>query len=688
MVRPLPIFTVTLLLTLALGMQLRHLRFDNTPESWLPADSEGMVALKEFREKFGDGSMIVAAMRGERLPEQAAEWAKLRRELKALPGVAHVIAPPFVADEEEGPRAPLSAYLVSEDGRHAALLVLPKEGMELAERGAMVERLQNLLGDRFALAGTAVITHDLDTGSRESLMSMGPFVAIALSLVLFLTTRQWWAVGAVLVNIGVASVMTLGALSLAGRPLNLVVVILPAILAVVNITQAMHTLSAFRNLPAGQGWPEALRQVWRPSLYCNLTTMAGFLSLATSAIVPVRDLGLFAALGVMISFGLSFTLLPALLGLSKSLKPRGAQASLFWTREKACSVAARLQRWRWGILALALLVVAVSVAGISRIRVDSHILEFFPASHRVPANYFSIEKDLLGLTPIDFVFSGPREVLLKEETLGAYRNFFEETLRREPLASQVASVLLEPTRGKKLELVMTAEELREALEDEDLPETLGAFLKLDGDQIALRTTILTATASTNEVYELIERLKARLQSEPVSLGVKSEISGVTPLLIEGQVLLLKTQIESFGTALVIVSLAILIAFRSARAMVVILIPNLIPIAVTLGVMGWSGIALNTATVTVAGIALGLIVDDSIHYYHRYKACLSNEQTLHELAKPIAITSIAVACGFALFVLSPFLPTVYFGGLLALTASTALVSVLGLLPLLVGWGRGR
>ncbi|MFN7543388.1 MAG: MMPL family transporter, partial [Acidobacteriota bacterium] len=251
------------------------------------------------------------------------------------------------------------------------------------------------------------------------------------------------------------------------------------------------------------------------------------------------------------------------------------------------------------------------------------------------------------------------------------------------------SVLIEPSRGHDLELVMTAAELREALDAGDLPPALHAFVRLEGNQITLRTTLLTTTASTNEVYELIERLRRRLAAAPVSPGLTSSITGATPLLIEGQFLLLQTQIQSFATALVIVALAILIAFRSFRAATVILIPNLIPIASTLGIMGFAGIPLNTATVTVAGIALGLIVDDSIHYYHHFHNTLAlvppaeaNYQTLLQLARPIAITSLAVSCGFALFGLSPFLPTAYFGILLALTAASALVCVLLLLPALL------
>jgi predicted RND superfamily exporter protein len=695
--RPKPVFLFALLLTAALALPLRQLRFDNTPESWLPSDSPGMRALAVFRSQFGDGAILVAALEGDNLPQRPALWRQLQQQIAAVPGVSLVIAPPFAEVESAGPTPPMAAFLESEDRRHAAFVIVPQDGLPVSEKGSLVHRLETLLNHtplgHFSLAGPAVITHDLDTGSRDSLLTLGPVVALVLCAVLYFTTREWRALAAVLLLIAVASVWSLGLLGLFGRPLNLVVVILPAILAVCAITQAMHTLSAYHHLPAGtaprEAWPIALRQVFKPSLFCALTTAAGFLSLATSSIAPVRDLGLFTAAGVLFCFALSFTLFPALLALSPRVVPHGVEAQSAWSPTRALALSRFITSRRRLILLLSTAVLLLSVYGITLIRVDSHILEFFPPSHRIPQNYRSIEKILLGLTPVDIVLSGPRDALLTDASLAAYRRFFAQILQDEPLARQVISVLIEPSRGRDLELVMTAAELREALDAGDFPPALQAFVRFDRDQITLRTTLLTTTASTKQVYDLIERLRLRLAAAPLSPGVSSAITGSTPLLIEGQVLLLKTQIQSFATALVIVALAILIAFRSIRAAIVILVPNLIPIASTLGFMGFAGIPLNTATVTVAGIALGLIVDDSIHYYHHFRNTLAtaspaeaNYQTLLQLARPITITSLAVASGFALFGLSPFLPTAYFGVLLALTAASALICVLLLLPALL------
>ncbi len=705
MIRPIPTFLVSFVLTVAFALQLPKLRFDNTPESWLPDDTPGMRSLLRFRERFGDGSFVLATMQRKGAAWDAAAWREVAQALRGVPGVAAVVAPPFAEEESEGPRAPVAAFLESEDGSTAALLIQPRDKMAVAEAGKLIERLEAYFArSRLAgaeLAGVSVITHDLDRGSRESLATMGPLVALVLCVVLYATTRQWRGVAAALAVIVVESIWTLGLVAMFDRPLNLVLVTMPAILAVVTMTQTMHTLSFFHCLEADEerreAWRKTLRSLLRPSVYCSVSTAAGFFSLISSSISPVRDLGVFTAAGVMFSFVLCFTLFPALLVTSEKVKPRGIASQDAWKPEHARAFTSWIVRWRRTVLGGAVGLFALAVYGMTMIRVDSHILEFFPAQHRIPVNYRLIEEKLLGLTPIDVVFRGPKEKLLSAGALESYRTFFEKTLQEEPLARQVVSLALEPTRGKKLELVMSAEELREALGEEELPAGARAFLIVEGEEITLRSTVLARTASTNEVYQMMERIRARLETEAKRQGVAAEIGGATPLLIEGQVLLLQTQIESFAIAFAIVAATVLVGFRSLWAAGLILIPNLLPIAMTLGFMGWVGIPLNTATVTVAGIALGLIVDDSIHLYFRYRQCPSGlsaseamYRTLLLVAKPVATTSLAIAFGFALFVFSPFMPTVYFGLLLAITATASLGGVLVLFPALLVTvdGEGR
>jgi predicted RND superfamily exporter protein len=162
------------------------------------------------------------------------------------------------------------------------------------------------------------------------------------------------------------------------------------------------------------------------------------------------------------------------------------------------------------------------------------------------------------------------------------------------------------------------------------------------------------------------------------------------LLIEGQVLLLKTQIWSFASAFAAIALVILLAFRSLPLALLALPPNIVPVAVTLGLMGYANIPLNTATVTVAGIALGLLVDDTIHILYRWlvQRRLGKDspealtKALHQIGNPAVMTSMSFAVGFGMFAFAPFRPTTYFGMLIAITAFTGMLCDVVVFPALL------
>ena len=706
--RPLLIAAVVGLLTITFGVTLPSLEVDNTPEVWLPSDLASLEELAEFRRRFGDDSLILAFTSGPAAtdPARQPDWEELIAGLRAVPGVETALAPGF-AETEEGPHHPLRFYLTSEDSQYAAVALFPKSGLNHEQRGRLVERLDEYFSQwrerlgRFRLAGADVITYELDRGSQQSLGGLSPLVFAAMCLVLLIATREWRMVAVGLLAIIAVNVWSLGLVAVASRPMNLVLAVMPAILAVVVIAQAMHLFSRFQKLNAdvvggapGRAtrigwWGEAMRATWRPCFLCTVTTAAGFASLGTSEIAPVRDLGLFTAAGVLFSFAVCFTFLPALLATSSKTRPVVATRRPWWTPDRASRLAGWLRRQSRWIAAAGLVVAVVACFGLSRLRLESHILTFFPESHRVPSNYHAMEDHLMGLSQLEFVVQGSRDRMTSDETLTAYRDLLAESIAEEPLLREVVSVLIEPTRAGNLEFVLEPQELREALEEEGIPEGLERFLQVDGDRYILRTTLLATTSSSNAVHALVERLRLRIAARLPS-ELEAAITGSAALLIQGQVLLLETQVLSFGLALLAVTVVILMAFRSLRLALLSLLPNLLPVLFTLGLMGLAGIPLNTATVTVAGIALGLIVDDTIHFLHHWRtkrqagedAGVAAADTLYHVGRPALITTVTVAVGFGMFALAPFRPTLFFGLLIALTALTALLCDFVILPALL------
>jgi predicted RND superfamily exporter protein len=703
--RPWTTLIVAALLTLLIDWHAPQLRFDNTPDIWLPSQSEGLQDLKKFRNNFGDDALLLAYVTGDHLADRGSDWSELLKELRTIPAIEAVIAPPFVESADGEQAVPLRFYLASEDGKHAAIALLPKSGSPVAERSKLVDRLdavfakyQTRIG-RFQMAGADVITRDLDTGSRKSLAAFAPLVMAAMCVVLYVATFEWLAVLVAILVIVLASVWSLGILAWVGGSLNLVVVTMPAILAVTTMTQAMHLLAFYHDLPAPAGpadratragwWRTAVKSTFPPNFWCAVSTAAGFASLGTSQIPPVRMMGLLTGAGVLISFCLVYTLFPALLGVSSRMLPRGAGSHPWWSLARSKAYTGWLQRRGTAIIAVTAIAFLLALTGMRHLRAESHILELFAPGDRIPVNYHAIEDHLIGMTPLELVIEGDPKVLLTDATLDSYRSLLEATLAEEPQIREVVSILLEPTRGRKLEFAVPPAELRAALATEGLPEGADAFLKVKDGRYLLRTTLLSVTHSSNACQALVERLRARI-ARRIPPGITAQVTGSATLLIEGQVLLLRTQIWSFAGAFTAIALVILLAFRSLRLALLALPPNIVPVAVTLGLMGFADIPLNTATVTVAGIALGLLVDDTIHILYRWllQRRLGKDSpealttALYQIGNPAVMTSMSFAVGFGMFAFAPFRPTTYFGMLIAITAFTGMLCDVMVFPALL------
>ncbi|HBP20026.1 MAG TPA: hypothetical protein DEA08_19840, partial [Planctomycetes bacterium] len=639
-------------------------------------------------------------------------------ELLSDPSAASLIPPDDAAPIELPPVASAPEWvsslpgrlLVRPDRQMAGLLVLPRPGLDPGARAALVARIEAALAKRQAelgglwLAGPEAITHDLDVASQQSFGLLFPLVAVLMVCVLIAALRAPRAALAILVTAGATALWTVGLLGAAGRTLNLIVVVLPAVLVVITTAYALHFVSRAQAL-VGQAlvteqleprelWARAARETLPPCALTALTTAAGFGSLAFSEIPPVRDLGIFAAAGALIACGLVFSLLPALLLTSPLPAPRASG----WSQARAERLTRALRRGALPILLVALILAGVGVEGARRLRFESHVLQFFPAEHRLPRAYAEVEERLLGLTPLELWLEGPKDELLRAQRLGDLRAFVADA-RRDPLVGQVISPLSLDPRWDQLSPAALAALLRAGLQD-DVRGVAESHLRLLPDgTLALRITLACQTTSSEAFGRLVNRLRgeipASLREEPASL----RLSGAVPLLVRTQALLVDTQLRSFGLALLVVTAVLLLAYRSLGLVLVSLLPNVLPILITLGAMGWFGVPLNTATVTVAGIALGLVVDDTIHLLHHHHLARRDgvssgpavRDTLWLVGRPVTVTTAAVALGFGAFAVSDFAPTRYFGSLIALTCLSAWVCDLVALPALLlvgrepGWG---
>jgi predicted RND superfamily exporter protein len=371
----------------------------------------------------------------------------------------------------------------------------------------------------------------------------------------------------------------------------------------------------------------------------------------------VRDLGLFTAFGVLASYGLTFSLAPTLLRPWASVTPQPPSAEPWWTPARAEALTGWILRRRWPLLAAGAALGLAGCLGVARLQVESNVLSFFPADHPVRTSYGQIEQHLLGLTPVQLWLEGPLDEALGPATLEQLDQLVAPYRADHPLVTGVASPLDLPG----LESLAYADRaaLARALFADAPPPGAETLVQRRGDRVHVRVTLTCRTSSDEAFNRFAAELRARAEAG-FDGAVRCRVTGALPILVRVQSLLVETQLRSFAVALGLVTLVLAAYFRRVGVVAVSLVPNVLPILVTLGVMGHGGISLNTATVTVAGIAFGLVVADTIHFLHEYQrergrgatSTAAVAHTLFTVGRPLVTTSVAVSAGFACFCLTP------------------------------------
>jgi len=346
-----------------------------------------------------------------------------------------------------------------------------------------------------------------------------------------------------------------------------------------------------------------------------------------------------------------------------------------------------VRRGPW-VVAAALGLGALAAVGVGRLQVESHILRFFAPEHPLVRATAEVEAQLMGLTPLEVWVEGPTARVVSAEAIAALRRF-TATVTAEPDVLGVISPLDLDPRLAALSPALAARALRAALARGELAADATSHVRVHGERIAVRITLACATTASERSLRLSGRVREALAAGfPPDLDVR--LTGAIPILVRIQALLLRTQVRSFAGALGVVTLLLVLALRSPALAALSLVPNVLPVLFTLGGMGWCGLPLDVATVTVAGIALGLVVDDTIHLLHRYHlargagaaAPAAVAAALRGVGRPVVVTSLALGLGFLAFGAAPFRPTRDFGLLTAATAATALLMDLAVLPALI------
>jgi uncharacterized protein len=564
------------------------------------------------------------------------------------------------------------------------------------------------------------IEHDLET------FGLGVIAFLILMLSLFFKKFRWVAlpVGSCLITV----VVMIGFLGLMDWRVTVISSNFISILLIITMSLIIHLIVRYQDLNdsnPGQSQMQLVRQtigfMAQPCFYTSITTVVAFCSLLVSGIRPVIDFGWIMTLGISLAFILNFIFFPAALVL---LSPEASGSGKDNARGFTLSIAAFTNRHHKIILIGAILLAVVSAIGISKLEVENRFIDHFKSNTEIYKGMEIIDKQLGGTTPLNIVMNPDQKYFdyLKEEEQNKDEEAFDDPFADEgdkaeksfwfnsnmldrvekihdyleslPEVGKVQSistlikVFTQLDKGRKpddYDLALIRKLMPENVKD----SLVNPYLSKDANQIHINMRLIESDPNLRR-SDLIEKIRHHLVEELKFDPQTIQFTGMVVLYNNMLQSLYRSQILTIGVVFFAIMFMFMILFKSFSLALIGIVPNLLAAGTVLSLMGWLGIPLDMMTITIAAITVGIAVDDTIHYIHRFQTEFKVDQNYRatmdrchgSIGKAMYFTSVTITLGFSILALSEFMPTIYFGLLTGAAMIIALIGALTLLPLLI------
>ena len=580
------------------------------------------------------------------------------------------------------------------------------------------------------LGGVSMIADDLISFIKNDLKVFGLGVLFFLILTLGIIFRKIRWIFLPILCCAFSAISMMGLLGLFGWEVTVISSNFISLQLIITIAITIHLIVRYRELCSKN--PEAgqrelvldtVRFMGKPCLYAALTTIAGFSSLLLGNILPVITFGWMMSAGISLSLVMTFLLFPSVLMLMDRETPPVRKD----TRFSLTPLLARFTETH-GLMILVTCGIAfiLSAVGITRLTVENSFIDYFKHSTEIYQGMKVIDQNLGGTTPfdviIDFEKDEASESVIPSGGAKKNNNIFDEfdefdtaankdkywfTSHRMARVMKINDYLDSlPETGKVLSLgtmMKIAEKLNNgkpldnfqlALLYSEIPErykrtVLTPYVSIKNDQVRFSVRVRDSEKTLKR-----DRLLKKIRQDLISnFGLKTEqvhLSGMLVLYNNMLQSLFRSQILTLGVVILALMGMFTILFKSLKIASIAIFPNLLSIGVVLGVMGWLNIPLDMMTITIASISVGIAVDDTIHYIHRFKSEMARDPNYIEamyrchgsIGHAMYYTSVTIIIGFSILVLSNFIPSIYFGLLTGLAMLIALIASLTLLPQLL------
>ncbi|MCW3107189.1 MAG: integral rane protein [Segetibacter sp.] len=721
----------------------------------IPIDNEKYMQYESFKQKFGEnGGLVVLGIQSEKFytPNIFNALARLNRNLKAVKGVDNVLSIPeavmLVKKDSTSALVPqkiFSADIASQQqidsGRtlfenllfYKGLLYNPATHSYLAGvnvnkglinskyRSTLVADIMQQVKKFEKETGVEVHTSGLPfirttvgdlIKSEMKWFLIGSLVLSAITLLLFF--RSISAVMMSLLVVMMSVVWSLGIMVLLGYKITLLTALLPPLLVVIGVPNCIYFLNKYHSAYKDTNDKKSalVTMVGRMgivTLFCNIAAAIGFAVFGLTRSALLKEFGVVAGINIMLLFIISLIFIPSVLSY---LAPPQPQHLKYLHNKSLISILQRLEKWslyhQKRVYIITVVITAIAVVGIFRLKSEAFIVDDLPKTDRIYTDLKWFENNFKGVMPLEIVVDTK-----KKRGVTSSLKTFE---RIDEFASVIAA---DSNMSRPLSVVEGLKFAKQAFYDNDsasyaapsefdmaflapiLKSKTGGtnkdgFSKLlngfiDSSKRYTRISVSMKDVGSIRLPVILDTLQHKADRIFDTASYNVQFTGTSVTFLEGSSFIIKGLKDSIMYAFILIALCMLYLFRSFKILVCSLIPNVIPLIITAGVMGWVGIALKPSTVLIFSVALGIAIDVTIRFLINYKqelpACNYDVQptiveTIRHTGISIIYTSLVLIAGFIIFCFSGFGSTKALGWLTSLTLVTGTITNLTLLPVLL------
>ena len=747
--RPLIIILV-LAFTVFLGFQWRHMRFTYTEANLLPDDHEVNLEYQNFKDKFGEeGNLIVLGIQDERLftPEILTAWNELSARIAQADAVALSLSLKDlkILDKQEEPQRfdlvpfmtdstltaesaasyrkllfddlPFYENLIynKETGTVRSAVYLKKDLINTpARRDFVVNDLIPAIADFEAAHDIKVRTSGMPyirtLNAQNIIDEIGIFVGAALlvtSFIFFFFFRSYRATFISMVTVIIGVMWAFGFLGLLGYEITVLTAIIPPLIIVIGIPNCIFLINKYQQEYKNHGnqvkaLQRVITKVGNATLMTNITTASGFGTFILTESSLLSEFGVVASINIIAIFLLCLLIIPILYSYmsppkEKHLKHLGKN----WIEGFVDWMERMVRNRRTTIYASSVLLLALSIIGIYQIRISGSLIEDMPKKAGFYKDIKFFEEEFDGIMPLEILIdTKKKQGVMKLSTLKRMEEL-STTIEEQPELSAPISIVNLVKYAKqayfngnpKYYQLPTSNErnfiLPYAKSFNNNENLMGAYVDSTGQYA--RITTFMKDVGTDKMERAEENIQLKIDKLFPEERYEVTMTGTALVFQKGTDYLVMNLVISLSLAILLIALFMAWMFKSLRMIIVSLIPNLLPLLVTAGMMGFIGIPIKPSTILVFSIAFGISVDDTIHFLAKYRQELKANKwkikksvyaSLRETGVSMFYTSIVLFFGFSVFMISSFGGTVALGGLVSATLLFAMLANLLLLPSLL------